>query len=317
MGSIATDQLLRAIVESATDFAIITIDRDGAVTSWNTGAERLLGWTDDEIVGHDSRIFFTREDRAAGKPEQEMRGALADGRAEDERWHVRKDDSRFWGSGTLMPLQERSLGFVKILRDRTEQHQANQELQQSIGRLRDSEERFRLLATSIPQLVFRSRGTGARTWGSPQWEVYAGLSDARSRDFQWLDAVHPDDRDATLEAWRRAQETGEYYVEHRIKRAADGEYRWYQTRAVPIARISGEWVGTSTDIHDLRTLQHRQQVIVAEIHHRTRNLLALVQATARQTLRRSSSLEEFGREFDGRLHADDRRPGACRDSRRR
>ncbi|MDQ2804433.1 MAG: PAS domain-containing protein, partial [Pseudomonadota bacterium] len=122
--------------------------------------------------------------------------------------------------------------------------------------LRASEERFRTLATSLPQLVFRSLGTGDRSWPSPQWQVYAGQSDAESRGYGWLEAVHPDDRAATLEAWGRAGTTGdEYYCEHRIRRAADGAYRWHQTRAVPLRDDRGgitEWVGSSADVDDMR-----------------------------------------------------------------
>jgi PAS domain S-box-containing protein len=294
-----SNELLRLVLESATDFAIFTIDPAGVVTSWNVGAERLLGYGQGEMVGRDGDVIFTPEDRAAGAPQAERAKARADGRAEDERWHQRKDGSRFWGSGLLMPLHDHVDSFAKILRDRTEHHQAEE-------RLRENEARFRLLATSIPQLVFRSRGTGERTWGSPQWEEFTGLSDPESRELGWLEAVYPEDREATLAAWRDAQASGAYYIEHRICRSADGEYRWHQTRARPVNGDAGtttDWVGTSTDIHELRGLQERQQVLMAELQHRTRNLLALIQSMARQTLRTSGSLEAFGTEFESRLRA--------------
>jgi PAS domain S-box-containing protein len=282
-------ELFEQLIESATGFAIFTTDADGLVTSWNVGGERLIGYCESEILGKTADIIFAPEDRSRGIPERERAQTLRKGRAEDERWHMRKDGSAFWGSGLMMPLRGGG-GFVKILRDRTEQHLAQE-------RLAASEERFRTLASSIPQLVFRTRSSGARSWGSPQWEVYAGLSDAQSREFGWLDAVHPDDRAATIEAWTQARRTGVYSVEHRIRRHADGAYRWHQTRAVPAAVDSSgreeEWVGTSTDIDELRGLQSRQQVLLAELQHRTRNLLALVQAMARRTLRRASSFEEF------------------------
>jgi PAS domain S-box-containing protein len=172
-----------------------------------------------------------------------------------------------------------------------------------VQELRESEERFRMLATSIPQLVFRSRPDGSRSWGSPQWEVYAGLSDAASRNFGWLEAIHPDDRELTRHRWQDAQAAGEYYVEHRIRRHADGQYRWHQTRAKPAGASPAEWVGTSADVHDMRGLQDRQQVLLAELQHRTRNLLALVQAIARQTIKSSTSLADFSRQFESRLGA--------------
>jgi PAS domain S-box-containing protein len=293
-------ELFERIVESATDFAIFAMDPNGAVTSWNVGAERLFGYVEGEIIGRSADAIFTPEDRAAGAPEDERRRARADGRAEDDRWHVRKDGSRFWASGLLMPLEGSAAGFVKIARDRTERHRAEE-------RLRESEERFRLLATSIPQLVFLSRPDGARTWPSPQWIDFTGVGFEDSLGLGWLDAIHSDDREATLRRWAEAAASGEYYVEHRVRRRADGGYRWHQTRARPLdagdGTEEGEWVGTMTDIHDLRSAQDQQRVLVAELHHRTRNLLAVVQSIALQTLRTSASLEGFGDEFESRLQA--------------
>src|SRR5205085_277084 len=117
------------------------------------------------------------------------------------------------------------------------------------------------------------------------------------------EAIHPDDRELTRSLWRDAQQSGEYYAEHRIRRHADGQYRWHQTRAKPAGQSSAEWVGTSTDVHEMRGLQDRQQVMLSELQHRTRNLLALVQAIARQTLKSSTSLQDFSRQFESRLGA--------------
>jgi len=288
--------MLRLILSSVTDFAVFATDRHGAVISWHVGAERLIGLSEAEMIGHSADVIFTPEDRAYGAPDKERAIAWANGRAEDERWHMRKDGTRFWGSGILMTLSGGG-GFVKVVRDRTAQHESERAVS-------ESEARFRLLATNIPQLVFRSLSTGERTWGSPQWEIYAGLSDLDSRGVGWLEAVHPDDRDSTLENWREAQHSKAYYVEHRIRRHADGQYRWHQTRARPVEDAGpAEWVGTSADIHELRGLQERQQVLLAELQHRTRNLLALVQAIARQTVKSSDSFAAFQKEFDGRLTA--------------
>src|SRR3954471_811929 len=126
----SSDEMLRLIVESANDVAIIAIDGDGYVISWNAGAERLLGYAADEIVGHDGAIVFAPEDRAAGVPEKERADARAKGRTEDERWHVRKDGARFWASGIVTPLADGS-GFVKIFRDLTERRVAQEQLRKS------------------------------------------------------------------------------------------------------------------------------------------------------------------------------------------
>ena len=118
---------LGAILESAADYAIFTTDPAGRITSWNAGAHRLLGWDEAEALGMDSRLLFTPEDRERGAPEAEMAKALAEGRAENERWHLRKDGSRFWGSGLLLPLRGvAASGFLKVMRDQTARREGDE-----------------------------------------------------------------------------------------------------------------------------------------------------------------------------------------------
>jgi PAS domain S-box-containing protein len=116
----------RAILENATDYAIFTIDPDLRVTSWNAGAENLLGWGETEAFGMDSRVTFDPEDRARGVPEAERDKAAAEDRAGNERWHRRKDGSRFWGSGVLVPLRGGEPGFLKVMRDRTARREGDE-----------------------------------------------------------------------------------------------------------------------------------------------------------------------------------------------
>jgi len=118
-----------AIFDGAIDFAMVVLDPTGIISDWNSGAERLLGWTAEEIRGAPAERFFTPEDNQIGRATLEMQLALRDGRAEDERWHLRRDGSRFWASGEMHPLHDdagRHTGYVKILRDRTAQHLAGQ-----------------------------------------------------------------------------------------------------------------------------------------------------------------------------------------------
>ncbi|MGH6958222.1 MAG: HWE histidine kinase domain-containing protein [Caulobacteraceae bacterium] len=147
--SAADAAYLRAIVESATDFGIVAMDRTGTVTHWNEGARRLMGWTADEMEGRPADVFFTPEDCAAGAPGKEMRLALEDGHAADERWHLRKDGSRFWGSGSVTPLLDARgahIGFVKVLRDLTQRREWEE------ARLR-SERQQQLLARELEHRV--------------------------------------------------------------------------------------------------------------------------------------------------------------------
>ncbi|MBJ3762031.1 PAS domain S-box protein [Maribius pontilimi] len=133
--------LNKVILRSIVDHAVVTLDANGIITSWNEGAERILGWSEEEIVGQSADLFFTDEDTERNRAETEMRLALEEGRAEDVRWHVRKDGVKFWGSGLMMPLLKETDvggdavqnpakidGFVKIFRDRTAEREASRRI---------------------------------------------------------------------------------------------------------------------------------------------------------------------------------------------
>lgn len=116
----------RTIVESATEYAIFTMDMNGRINSWNSGARRLLGWSTEEAIGKHSEILFPDPGGVGSeKASREIRTAWETGSATNERWHIRKDGSYFWASGMVMairdPENEKITGFVKIIQDKTEQ----------------------------------------------------------------------------------------------------------------------------------------------------------------------------------------------------
>lgn len=169
----------------------------------------------------------------------------------------------------------------------------------------DTETWLVTLIEGMPQMIWRAVGQGAWTWSSPQWQGYTGQSEGQSAGAGWLDVVHPDDRDSGRTAWAEAEQQGEFHADLRIRNTM-GAYRWFQTRALPIRSDEGaiiEWIGTSTDVDDLRRLQAEQKVLVAELQHRTRNLIAVVHSIAEQTIQRSTSLDDFQDRFDDRLSA--------------
>jgi two-component system CheB/CheR fusion protein len=136
-----SEERFRLVLENAVDYAIFSMDLERRVKSWNTGAERLLGYSEAEILGRSADTIFTDEDRAAGAPQEEAAIALAQGRAADDRLHQRKDGSRFWASGALMPMHNGEgavIGMVKVLRDQSEQRAAEEEVEQSRSELLDA-----------------------------------------------------------------------------------------------------------------------------------------------------------------------------------
>ena len=124
------EERLRLLIDSAVDYAIFTMTSEGIIDSWNAGGQRMFGFSADEIIGKPSALLFTPEDRAANVPAEELGRAARVGRAEDERYHLRKDGSRFYCSGVTTRLgDDPVLGFAKIARDLTVQRKAEQRLQ--------------------------------------------------------------------------------------------------------------------------------------------------------------------------------------------
>jgi two-component system CheB/CheR fusion protein len=133
-----SDERLRLMMESVADYAIMMLDAEGYIEMWNSGAERVFGYTAEEVIGQHGAIIFTPEDRRRDMPLKEMEKARDTGRAADERWHVRKDGARFYVSGVLSALHDADgavIGYVKIARDLTQQRQTEEELRRANDRL--------------------------------------------------------------------------------------------------------------------------------------------------------------------------------------
>ncbi len=242
-------------------------------------------------------------------PEDREHAAASLSRVHDGEWvtfefRIRRpvDGGVRWMRNTDFPIQDAS---GKVVRIGGIGHDVTT-LKEAEVALAAAETRQRALLEGIPQLVWRAVDSGEWTWASPQWTGFTGQPEVESHDFGWLDVVHPDDREPALELWKGAIERGEFQAEYRILHLEDGRHRWMQSRATPVRDEQGgivEWLGTSTDIEDLRSLQARQQVLVTELQHRTFNLMGVVRSTADATMRSSETLDQFQDNFRDRIDA--------------
>jgi PAS domain S-box-containing protein len=253
----ASEERLEAVVESATDSAIIEMDFDGRITGWSPGAERLLGWTAAEAIGQDGAMIWTPEDRAADQAAGERRVADETGSVAADRWHLKRDGTRFWGSGHLTPLRNgRPRGYLKVLRDRTPERRAEEAI-------RASEARCRALATAGTSMVYRM---------SADWRLMIQLdgrnilADTPEPIEGWAERyILPADRPSVWAAIEDAIRTRSLFtLEHRV-RLADGSVGWVFSRAVPILGPDGEiveWFGAGTDVTARREAEDRQAFLL-------------------------------------------------------
>jgi PAS domain S-box-containing protein len=270
--------------DSIPDHAFVALDTDGRVVRWNGGAERLMGWRASDILGQSSAVFYTPEDVAQAVPERERAEASRRGHIEEERWHIRHDRTRFWGSGTLAAVRNQAgelIGFTKVMRDMTGHNRAQALLQ-------DSEERLRLFIENVTDYALfqvdteariSSWNTGAeRTFGYTEGEIIG-----RPMRILYLepDAARGDaERDLEI-----ARESGRF-EDARLLVRKDGSRLFARWVTTPMRDEAGGLRGYAKVLRDeteRREAEQRLQgslaekhALLQEVHHRVKNNLQVI-----------------------------------------
>jgi PAS domain S-box-containing protein len=221
------------LVEGVKDYAIFTLDPEGHITSWNAGAERMKGYSAEEIVGRHFTRFYTERDVERSHPEEELRLAEEQGRYEEEGWRVRKDGTKLWANVLITALRDGEgnlRGFSKLVRDVTERRESEEAL-------RESEERFRSAFEEAPIGVALVDLDGRRFRANRVLCDMLGCSEEDLLE-DYLEHVHPDDRQVSTEHFQRTLEggAGSYELERRYLHA-DGHVVWNLT-SVSLVRDS-------------------------------------------------------------------------------
>jgi PAS domain S-box-containing protein len=246
------------MIDSITEYEVIRLDENGVISSWHPGAQRLTGYTASEIVGRPVSVFYTPEDIAAGRPQQELSTAVETGRCETEGCRVRKDGSRFWASISVTPIRDRDgslVGYVKIARDlteRREQQLAGLAVEQMLDAITDYE-----VIRLDPDGYVRSWSPGARRLKQyteeevlghhvsmfyAEEDVRAGLADRE------MAAAVRDGRFET-EGWRVRK---------------DGSRFWANIVLSPIRDGNGELVGFVKVARDLTERREQEQLVARQ-----------------------------------------------------
>ncbi len=276
-----SEERFRLLVENVRDYAIFMLDNDGLVTTWNLGAEKMKGYTADEIIGSHISRFYPPDAIKRAWPAHELRMATMDGRFEDEGWRIRKDGSRFWASVVITALRDSHgtlKGFSKITRDLTERRQAER-------RLAESEELFRLLVQGVTDyaVVMLDHGGVVTTWNSGA-ESITGFAavEVLGKHFSHF-YISEDIRES--KPWQQllaANETGRVADESwRVRK--DGTQFWASTVISAIHDAEGKHRGYVQVMQDLTSRRHaesladttkRMHEFIAMLAHELRNPLA-------------------------------------------
>jgi PAS domain S-box-containing protein len=254
----AYDERMRIIIETALD-AVITMDTAGHITGWSPQAESTFGWSRTEAIGRSlAETIIPERFRESHRRGLERFLATGEGPVLGQRLEL----FALHRHGRELPIELAitavhagdSVSFSAFVRDITERKRMDLALT-------ESRRHYQALAESLPNLVWTCRPDGYCDFLSRQWVDYTGRPQTEQLGSGWVESVHPDDRERVQQEWQKATTSNSdlYDVEFRIQRA-DGVYRWFKTRGVPLRDASGvivKWFGSNTDFEDYKQSEGR------------------------------------------------------------
>ena len=252
-----SEECFRLLVESVRDYAIYMLDESGRVATWNAGAERVEGYTAEEIVGRHFSIFFTEEEIERDKPRQILETAAREGRYEYEGWRLRKDGTRFWAQIVFHPVRDangKMTGFSKVARDMTEQKRAEEEL-------RCSEQRFRKLVEGVQDYAICMLDAEGRviSWNSASERIEGYRpEEIVGQHFSYVFSREDRERGKPEEALNHARIDGRFEGEAWLVRK-DGSGYWANIVLTPLRDTQGNLTGFSEVIRDITERKRHQE----------------------------------------------------------
>ena len=316
MPEVTIDDPFKLLVQSVVDYAIYMLDVDGHVTSWNAGAERIKGFSAEEIIGQHFSTFYTDEEREAGVPVTALETARSEGKYEAEGWRVRKDGTRFWASVVIDAIKDDRgtlLGFAKITRDMTEKRKASQALL-------EAERRFRILVQGVTDYAIYMLDPDGRVtnWNAGAQRIKGYTPDEIIGE-HFSRFYTPEDLDVGVPttALETARETGRYEAEGWRMRK-DRTRFWASVVIDAIRDEQGELIGFAKITRDmtekrenqLRLEESREQLFRSQkmealgqltggLAHDFNNLLTAILGATELGLRNIGDEEKLRRMLDG------------------
>ena len=296
-----SEERFRMMVEEVKDYAIIMLDAEGRIVSWNVGAERIKGYRADEIVGRHFSQFYPREDMESGKPERALANAIAEGRFEEEGWRVRKDGSLFFAGMIITALRDDAgglRGFTKITRDITERKQAEEAL-------RENQAKLAAALASMTDAVFISDAAGNFVEFNDAFATFhrfRNKAECARKLSEYPDIIEvfmANGEPAPLEMWavpRALRGETVTNAEYSLRRKDTGETWVGSYNFAPIRDEAGEITGSVVVGRDITEHKRAEE----EIRKLNAHLEKRVEERTRELSERTTALESFNQAMIGR-----------------